>query len=109
MGPYLAKPKLVAQHPHATPVSLHLQGRDFTARADLVTDPAAVAIQLLEYVRLLPAAAGPLGLRSPATAATTATRLSADRLFVHIQTNSCSPRQTCQALSCLPVVSRRSV
>ena len=71
-----------------TPVAIHLDGRDLRAVADLVLEPQAVADQLLEYARKLPAAASALGLRSPATAAVTAARLSAERLFVRIRMES---------------------
>ena len=69
----------------ATPVWLHIEGHEIRACADLVINPSAVAAQLLEYARMLPAAAGPLGLRSSATAVETAARLSTQRLFVRIR------------------------
>jgi deazaflavin-dependent oxidoreductase (nitroreductase family) len=73
---------------HSTPVSIHMGGREFQAVADLVQDPPTVAQQLLEYARMLPQAAGPLGLRSPATATARAARLSTERLFVRIRTDA---------------------
>jgi hypothetical protein len=60
-------------------------GREFRAVADLVQDPPTVAEQLLEYVRNLPAAAGALGMRSPAIAAARAARLSTERLSVRVR------------------------
>jgi deazaflavin-dependent oxidoreductase (nitroreductase family) len=71
-----------------TPVRVRMNGRDLGGTADLVIDPPTVASQLLEYVRLVPAAAGPLGLRSPATAPEAAARLSTDRHFVRIHSVS---------------------
>jgi deazaflavin-dependent oxidoreductase (nitroreductase family) len=69
----------------ATPVTLRIQGRAVQAVADLVEEPKLVAAQLLEYVRMLPAAAGPLGLRDSTASAQASDRLSAGRLFVRIR------------------------
>ena len=69
-----------------TPVGIHMNGHDLRGTADLVIDPPTVAAQLSEYVRLVPAAAGPLGMRSPANAHEAALRLSTQRLFVRICT-----------------------
>jgi len=67
-------------------VTLHLKGRDVSGTADLVLEEAAVAAQLAEYVRELPASAGPLGLHfangipDPADVA----RLARERLFIKV-------------------------
>jgi len=44
-------------------VKIHLDGRDIRGTAEVIADEAAVATQLGEYLRQLPAAAKPLGVR----------------------------------------------
>jgi len=69
-------------------VKLRMNGRDISGIADVVQDDRAVVAQLGEYVRQMPAAAGPLGLKltdgvpDPAGAA----RLARERLFVRVRT-----------------------
>lgn len=69
----------------ATPVTIHLHGRDLRAVADLVLEPSAVADQLLEYARILPAAAAAMGLRTSSTVAQSTAQLATERLFVRLR------------------------
>lgn len=78
-----------------TPVILRLGGRDWHGSADLVSDEAVIAAQLLEYVRQMPAAAGPLGLRgahkTPGDKAVA--QAARERLFVRVCFSQPAPAQ----------------
>lgn len=69
-----------------TTVQLHFKGLDLTGTADVVRDEKAVAQQLPEYIRQLPAAADPLGLRGKAGAPDELQRghVAAEHLFIRV-------------------------
>ena len=70
-------------------VEMHIRGKDVTGFAEAVMDEEAVASQLGEYLKHVPMAAKPMGVRMengephPEDAA----RLAKERLFVRIELN----------------------
>ncbi|HEX9012424.1 MAG TPA: nitroreductase/quinone reductase family protein, partial [Anaerolineaceae bacterium] len=70
-----------------TKVSLRLRGREVAGTAEALLDPQVVCTHLAEYVRRMPASAGPLGIRmaggepDPGDVA----RAAASRLMVRVQ------------------------
>ena len=68
-------------------VSMHLHGRDVEGFAEVVTDEAAVAARLADYVRCIPMAARGLGIRleQGVPNAEDVARLAKEKLFVRIR------------------------